>query len=28
LDKVGIDTTRRAETLSVEEFVKVARALG
>lgn len=28
LDKVGIDTTRRAETLSVEEFVKVARELG
>ncbi len=28
LDKVGIDTSRRAETLSVEEFVAVARELG
>lgn len=28
LDAVGIDATRRAETLSVDEFVAVARALG
>jgi 16S rRNA (adenine1518-N6/adenine1519-N6)-dimethyltransferase len=28
LEKVGIDTSRRAETLSVEEFVAVARELG
>ena len=28
LDAVGIDPQRRAETLSVEEFVAVARALG
>lgn len=28
LDTVGIDPQRRAETLSVEEFVEVARALG
>ncbi len=28
LEKVGIDTTRRAETLSVDEFVAVARELG
>jgi 16S rRNA (adenine1518-N6/adenine1519-N6)-dimethyltransferase len=27
LDALGIDPTRRAETLSVEEFVAVARAL-
>jgi 16S rRNA (adenine1518-N6/adenine1519-N6)-dimethyltransferase len=27
LEKVGIDTTRRAETLSVDEFVAVARGL-
>ena len=27
LEKIGIDTTRRAETLSVEEFVGVAREL-
>ncbi len=27
LEKVGIDTTRRAETLSVDEFVQVAREL-
>jgi 16S rRNA (adenine1518-N6/adenine1519-N6)-dimethyltransferase len=27
LDQVGIDATRRAETLSVDEFVSVARAL-
>lgn len=27
LDAIGIDPTRRAETLSVEEFVEVARAL-
>jgi 16S rRNA (adenine1518-N6/adenine1519-N6)-dimethyltransferase len=27
LEKVGIDTTRRAETLSVDEFVAVAREL-
>ena len=28
LDKLGIDPQRRAETLSVEEYVKLARALG
>ncbi|UVO53325.1 16S rRNA (adenine(1518)-N(6)/adenine(1519)-N(6))-dimethyltransferase RsmA [Sphingomonas sp. SUN039] len=28
LEKLGIDATRRAETLSVEEFVQVARELG
>ena len=28
LDELGIDSERRAETLSVEEFVAVARALG
>jgi 16S rRNA (adenine1518-N6/adenine1519-N6)-dimethyltransferase len=28
LDRLGIDATRRAETLSVGEFVAVARALG
>ncbi len=28
LEKVGIDPTRRAETLRVEDFVAVARALG
>jgi len=28
LERVGIDAQRRAETLSVDEFVKVARALG
>jgi 16S rRNA (adenine1518-N6/adenine1519-N6)-dimethyltransferase len=28
LEKVGIDTSRRAETLSVDEFVAVARELG
>jgi 16S rRNA (adenine1518-N6/adenine1519-N6)-dimethyltransferase len=27
LEKVGIDPTRRAETLSVDEFVSVARAM-
>ncbi|UAB77565.1 16S rRNA (adenine(1518)-N(6)/adenine(1519)-N(6))-dimethyltransferase RsmA [Erythrobacter sp. SCSIO 43205] len=28
LEAIGIDPTRRAETVSVEEFVKLARALG
>jgi 16S rRNA (adenine1518-N6/adenine1519-N6)-dimethyltransferase len=28
LEAVGIDTSRRAETLSVDEFVCVARAMG
>ena len=28
LEKVGIESTRRAETLSVDEFVEVARELG
>jgi 16S rRNA (adenine1518-N6/adenine1519-N6)-dimethyltransferase len=28
MEQVGIDTSRRAETLSVDEFVSVARALG
>jgi len=28
LEKVGIDATRRAETLSVADFVAVARELG
>lgn len=28
LETVGIDTSRRAETLSVDEFVRVARAMG
>jgi 16S rRNA (adenine1518-N6/adenine1519-N6)-dimethyltransferase len=28
LDEIGIDPQRRAETLSVEEFVELARALG
>ena len=28
LEKIGIDSARRAETVSVEEFVKVARELG
>jgi len=28
LETVGIDPTRRAETVSVAEFVAVARALG
>ena len=27
LERVGIDPTRRAETLSVEEFVRLANAL-
>jgi 16S rRNA (adenine1518-N6/adenine1519-N6)-dimethyltransferase len=27
LDELGIDNTRRAETLTVEDFVRVARAL-
>jgi 16S rRNA A1518/A1519 N6-dimethyltransferase RsmA/KsgA/DIM1 with predicted DNA glycosylase/AP lyase activity len=27
LNALGIDPTRRAETLSVEEFVAIARAL-
>ncbi|GAA0282943.1 16S rRNA (adenine(1518)-N(6)/adenine(1519)-N(6)) -dimethyltransferase RsmA [Alteraurantiacibacter aestuarii] len=28
LDELGIDSTRRAETLAVEEFIAIARALG
>jgi 16S rRNA (adenine1518-N6/adenine1519-N6)-dimethyltransferase len=28
LDKLGIDSSRRAETVSIEEFVALARALG
>ena len=28
LEKIGIDSSRRAETVSVDEFVKVARELG
>ena len=28
MEQLGIDTSRRAETLSVDEFVSVARALG
>jgi 16S rRNA (adenine1518-N6/adenine1519-N6)-dimethyltransferase len=28
LDALGIDPTRRAETLSVAEFVEIARTLG
>ncbi len=28
LEELGIDSTRRAETLSVDEFVEIARALG
>jgi 16S rRNA (adenine1518-N6/adenine1519-N6)-dimethyltransferase len=28
LDPLGIDPTRRAETLSVAEFVEIARKLG
>jgi 16S rRNA (adenine1518-N6/adenine1519-N6)-dimethyltransferase len=28
LEKLGIDSARRAETLSVDEFVEVARELG
>jgi 16S rRNA (adenine1518-N6/adenine1519-N6)-dimethyltransferase len=28
LDTLGIDAARRAETLSVAEFVAIARALG
>jgi 16S rRNA (adenine1518-N6/adenine1519-N6)-dimethyltransferase len=28
LDSLGIDPTRRAETLSVAEFVEIARKLG
>jgi 16S rRNA (adenine1518-N6/adenine1519-N6)-dimethyltransferase len=27
LEKIGIDPTRRAETLSVDEFVELAREL-
>jgi 16S rRNA (adenine1518-N6/adenine1519-N6)-dimethyltransferase len=27
LERVGIDPTRRAETLSVEEFVRLANAI-
>ena len=27
LDQLGIDPTRRAETLSIEEFCAIARAL-
>ncbi|RPF70902.1 16S rRNA (adenine(1518)-N(6)/adenine(1519)-N(6))-dimethyltransferase RsmA [Aurantiacibacter spongiae] len=28
LDRSGIDSTRRAETLTIDEFVKIARAIG
>ena len=28
LDRLGIDASRRAETLGVDEFVRIARELG